>query len=260
MDNYFNSSRFFNLLKKYTRENWSFYLMSLLVLAGIMLLFFSFVAYESNGALAYQSEIQFIIYVVCFLLSGSIFSSTVFSHFGDRKSGVMSFMLPCSRFEKFLVGWVFAFIVFPLLYTLVFYLIDWLTISSISLNHTGHIEYHNVLSLESDRYMIFIIYLLLGSVAFWGSIVFDSLHFIKIGAVAFILGFVITLANTFFLDRFITETIGGLLPFGGITFKLKEEYERVNIDSDLNYMIGTVCAIVPMLWLSTYYKLKEKEV
>ena len=260
MSNTFNSTRFIQLFKKHTRENFSFYLMSLLVLTGILIVFFSYLAYETDGQLAYNKSLQYRIYLIFILLSGSIFSSTVFSHLGNSRSRTMSLILPSSSFEKFLVGWLYIFVIFPILYTLIFYILDFAIVFSTLPKGNHSLKIWNVFSMEREEYIVFVLFYLLTSAGFWGAIVFRNLHFIKTAALFFASGILLVMLNTVFIKFMITKPLGASIPFGGLSFYLKENYYNINIDSDLTYSIGTIALIVPIIWLSAYFKLKEKEV
>jgi hypothetical protein len=260
MNNYFDLSRFLQLFKKQTKENLRFYLMSLVVIAGILVILFGYLAYRTEGKLAYQADLQFKVYLICFLLSGAIFSSTIFSHFGDKKSCIMAIVLPCSRLEKFFVGWIYVFIIFPLIYSILFYLIDWSFVMSLSPKARGVVAFYNIFSAEEEQYIVFPIYLLLASLGILGAIGFRNLHFIKAGALFFGCAFLLVGINTFFLNRLIVNTLGGNMPFGGLSFIAGSEYYNINIENSLTYLIGTICIVAPMIWWSAYLKLKEREV
>jgi len=260
MNNILDSGRFLQLFNKHTRENFRFYLMSLLVLTGLLVIFFSYIAYETEGRLSYDRELQFRIYLIFFLLSGAIFSSTVFSHFGNKRSRTMSLILPSSNFEKFLVGWIYVFVLFPILYTLVFYLLDFAMAFCVPRKGRDSFKIWNVFVADEQHYMVFLLFYLLTSVGFWGAIMFKNLHFIKTAASFFAAGSLLVMANTAFIKCLIIKPLGASMPFGGLSFFLKDNYYNLIIDSSLTYVIGTISVIVPVLWLSAYFKLKEKEV
>ncbi len=259
MNNYFDVSRFLNLFKKHTAENLKIYLMSLIVLGGILVLFFAFVAYMTKVNLAFP-EVQNKIYFVTFLLSGAIFSSTVFSALSDTKNAIMTLLLPSSKIEKFLVAWTYIFIFFPIFFTALFYAVDSLFLFSLNPRHDVQAAFYNVFSADKEHYMVFIIYLVLASISFLGAVMFVKLHFIKTAALFFVIVLCLVLINSFLIHQLITPLSGVNVPFSGLRWQQDDEYYVVNIDSDLTYMIVTVCIISPVIWLSTYWKLKEKEV
>jgi len=259
MNNYFDLTRFVNLFKKHLSENLKLYLMSLIVLGGILILFFCYLSYMTPVNLAFPN-VQFVIYFPTFLLSGCIFSSIGFSGLGDKKNAIAALLLPSSKIEKFLVPWIYVFILFPIFFTALFYALDALFLFSLNPKDDKRIEFYNVFSPEGNRHLVFIVYLLLASVAFLGAILFEKIHFIKIAAIFFVFAFCFLWLNTFFLSYLTTWGIGPSMPFSGLRFDYENNNVALNVDNDIAYMVGTVCTIAPLLWLSTYLKLKEKEV
>src|SRR5688572_12726562 len=119
MNQTFNLKRFSLLFIKHTTDNYKTYLMAFSVLLGVLFLSMGFVAYMSKD-LSVRTQIPFFIFV--FLIAGSIFTSIIFSDFGNKKKAIAILTLPVSNFEKYLIGWIYSFIIFQFLYIPAFYL------------------------------------------------------------------------------------------------------------------------------------------
>src|ERR1700730_4723791 len=116
----FSMIRFCRLFKKHTKEHYRNYLMSIVVLVGVMILGGSFLVYMADIQL--DKNIQTFLFFTIMLVAGTIFTSTVFADLGERKKAISWLVLPASHFEKYLVAWIYSFLLFILVYTVIFYL------------------------------------------------------------------------------------------------------------------------------------------
>ena len=167
------------LFRKHTLENYRMYLMSVGVLAGLLLLLMGFAAFVNDGYLLVGFQEAF--FVIVLLISGCIFTSLVFADLGDKKKAIPALTLPASHFEKYLVNWLYSFLIFQLLFIGLFYLIAAIVIS---FGHEVPGRENVLLNLfDKDRmaYMAFVLYPIMHSIMFFGSIYFEKLHFIKSG-------------------------------------------------------------------------------
>ncbi|MGY0041531.1 ABC transporter ATP-binding protein [Pedobacter sp. NJ-S-72] len=99
MNNIFSFQRFFKLLSKHTREQYKTYLISTAVLIGILSLMLGFTAYLSGGELGVRAQIAY--FYIFLFLSGTIFTSMVFTDLSDKKKSIPALTLPVSNFERF---------------------------------------------------------------------------------------------------------------------------------------------------------------
>lgn len=266
MNNVFNISRFANLFKKHTTEHYKGYLMSLAVLMGILLAFCSFFAYVAKSAMT--AEAQFGIYIVFMLVAGTIFTSGVFSDLSETKKAIATLTLPASHFEKFVVKWLYSYLVFGVLYTCIFYTVM-IPISSAAVEQGGHVALLNIFRADnlSD---IFISYTLAHAITFLGAIIFKKMHFIKTGFVMMGIFIVIVTANKWIMEGLIGRKISGAFPF--INFDFTEDTRTVLGNTSTNYNIALhnssstisghvlVIAITLLFWAAAYSRLKEKQV
>lgn len=249
------------LFKKHTLENYHTYLMSVAVLAGIMLLSLGLSSY-GNGYLS--QSVQFGFFVAFLLLAGCIFTSMIFTDLGDKKKAIPALTLPASSFEKYFVGWLYSFVIFQVLYVALFYLIATIVVQ---FGHPSIPQRDNsVINLFTNDfrphpYYAFIIYTFLHSITFLGAIYFEKMHFIKTAFAFFIGAFILGLINKPIMDSMIKEIINGVTIFGPVIITNDKQNWIIRQTSLQDYKGAIVLGLVVLvLWISAYYKLKEKEV
>lgn len=247
------------LFRKHTVENYKTYLMSTGVLAGLLILFMGVFSFTNDGflLLGFQEGI----FVVFLLLAGCIFTSLVFADLGDKKKAIPALTLPASHFEKYFVSWLYSFLIFQLLYVALFYLIASIVIS---FGHDVPGRENVLLNIfDKDRmaYGAFIIYPILHAVILFGAIYFEKLHFIKTSFAFFIGIFLLGLLNKPIMALMIDHKILGTTIFSPLNITDGKNYWEIKPAEIQTYTICIVLGvIVVLLWVSAYYKLKEKEV
>jgi len=122
MNNTFKLDRFLLLFKKHCVENIKQNLLATVVLAGILLVAFVYIMFMTRKAPT--NEIQLGVFTTFFLLTGSIYTSTIFGDLAGKKKAIYGLILPTSQLEKYFVAWIFTNVVFPIVYVAVYYLID----------------------------------------------------------------------------------------------------------------------------------------
>jgi hypothetical protein len=258
MNNTFSFKRFAMLFKKHTLEHAKMYLMSAGVLAGVLFLILGFVAYTTGGQL--PPGAQTVIFILFLLFAGSIFTSLSFAALGDKRKAIPVLTLPASHFEKYLVVWIYSFIIFQLIFVGVFYLADGIVLSLCS-SATNHVQVLNLFDDRYDSYMAFIIYMVLHAFAFLGAVYFEKQHFIKTSFVFFAMIIAFVFVNYAILSSMLNIEVLKNTPFSGLRFI--ENGRNLNIRAQINfnyYHVAAVCITALLLWSSAFFRLKEKEV
>jgi hypothetical protein len=256
MNDLFNAKRFALLFIKHTAEHYKTYLMALAVLIGVMVLGGSFLVYLIPGAI--DKQVQGVLYVPILFLAGTIFTSTVFADFGDPKKAIASLTLPASNFEKFLVGWLFSYVLFFFVFTGSFYLI------LVILLHLKHFqnqpaEFFNIFSWNA--FFLFTEFSLLHSITICGAIVFNKLQFIKTAFCFFIAIAFLILVNTLFIEASIGREIRPAIPFSNIEFVENNRFYDVGAIRQTDMAVPwLIIAVAIIFWTAAYYRMKEKEV
>jgi hypothetical protein len=246
--------------KKHTLEHSKTYGLSIAVLFGVIFLVLLFFSMMNRWHLSNQMQII----VLVFTMSGfgSIFGSMVFADLGDRSKVIPALMLPSSHFEKFLVGLLYSYFIFLIVYVASFCLADYIVVS-IGNHDLEEDKMINVFETTGRRpAMAFMMFTLFHAFVFWGSIVFKKMHFIKTTIVFFLCLGAISLINGFVLNMFFAgHTEFSIdMPFTGIGIINKDNFMRVRPGDEFDTYGKVVFVLVVLLfWTTTYFKLKEKE-
>ena len=258
MNNVFSLSRFCRLFVKHTAEHYKSYLMSLAVLIGVMLLGGSFVTYLIPYGFM-DVGLQSILFVAIMLLAGTIFTSTIFTDLGDNKKAVAYLTLPASHFEKYLVAWLYTFVIFIIVFTGSFYLILSILINA---KHFAGQKPKMFNVFENNGEMdVFLLFLLFQSISFYGAVLFKKLHFIKTAFSFFICMGVFIIINKITLDVLLGQSVVPTMPFSNVRFIQAKSEVLINIGlRQDNYGFYLISALAIIFWVAAYYRLKEKQV
>jgi hypothetical protein len=254
MNNIFNINRFARLFIKHTAEHYKSYLMSLSVLLGVMILGGSFIIYMIDMPM--EGNMQLALFGIILLLTGTMFTSTIFIDIGDKKKAMAALTLPASHFEKFLVGWLYSFGIFLLVYTSCFYLVM-LFLTTVKHFPGQHAEIFNI--FHRGWLPISLLYAFLHAIAFCGAIFFKRLHFIKTAFVFFIGLAILIVINKLFLEALLGKDVMMNLPFGGVRFTDNKTAINITEAQELKlYLLLGASSFI--LWTASYFRLKEKQV
>jgi hypothetical protein len=242
------------LFKKHTIENLKFYAMGIVVVIGIVVLWLGFHTIMSKSPL--PPEMQWVFYWMFLLAFGTIFISTLFEAFGNRKKSIITLILPASHLEKFLVGLTYSVIIFPVIYTACYYLADVFTLSL----KPGNAELFNIFSSDPRTSFLCRVYLLLNSIALLGAIYFEKFHFIKIAFSFFIAIIIILVVNNQVIKALTPSAIEDG-PFYQTRVREGEgSFIIMLAKSSQNIYDWLVYGLCIPIWIAAYYKIKEKQV
>lgn len=252
----FSINRFGKLFKKHTKEHYRTYLMSIAVLVGVMILGGSFLVYMVEVQL--DKNFQTFFFFTIMLMAGTIFTSTVFSELGERKKAITWLLLPASHFEKYLVAWIYSFLLFIVVYTMIFYLA---LFAALNIPH-GHEHRIFILNIfEKQILQMFLVYAFLHSIAFVGAVYFEKLHFIKTAFTFFIIIAALIIINKGLLTALLGRTVDASPPFGYLRFGDTGQAVDIKISSqDSPYQLYLIIILTFILWVGAYFRLKEKQV
>ena len=257
MSNSFNFKRFGLLFKKHSVENFKAYLLLIAVFIGIVTILIGLMT--EMGTQVITLNTQAITFMFLMQLAGTIFTSNIFANLGDKRKAIATLVLPASAFEKFLVGWIYSYLFFQLVFTVVFYTIVWAF-----LRLQGSAPLLNVFSdkqhFHPGLYIAYLIYAFLNAIAIYGAVYFKKMHFIKIAFIFFVIGLIIWLGNDAVLSSMIHHSVTNP-PFTGLSFMSDHGFYNVKA-SDLGNKLVCVMFIVVsfIMWTATYFRLKEKQI
>jgi hypothetical protein len=275
MNSYFDLNRWLLFVGKHWNENKKRYLMSLGAIGGLLVLWYSFLMIV-NKRNPLNIEIQAVAYFVGLFLTGCLFASIQFNELGDGPKGISYLLLPASMFEKLLSAILFSVVLYFICYTAVYYIVDFIMVKLSNSMITARYQQENISGFQSQEivnvfvspnasvnlfYYILIIYFSVQSIFLLGSIYFVKHSYIK----TLVWGLIVFLVLVFWEHKIIES----FMPHGSFfkPFTIYRVFENGKdlmirlpewISSILLFLM--MYTLPPILWIVTYFRLKEKEV
>src|SRR5450631_982459 len=244
MKNNFSLFRFGRLFKKHTKEHYRNYLMSIAVLAGVMILGGSFLVYMADVQL--DKNIQTFLFFTILMLAGTIFTSNVFADLGEKKKAIAWLSLPASHLEKYMVAWIYSFLLFIIVYTLSFY---FALFFAVNLQHVHNHRRVIMNVFEKQTMMFYLVYAFLHAIAFFGAVYFEKLHFIKTAFSFFIIMGILILMNKVLLSVLLGRTVDASPPFGNMRFTDNSQIVDIKIESQNSpFMLYLLIILAFIFW------------
>ncbi|UOR04121.1 hypothetical protein MUN82_14350 [Hymenobacter aerilatus] len=258
MHNLFSFQRFGRLFRKHTAEHLREYLMGAAVLFGGILVLMLALSLLQGGSM--NADVQTIFFVVFLLGAGTFFTSTIFQQFGSKNRAIAAFCLPASTLEKYLVGWLYSFVLFVLVYVPVFYLANGIVLLLFNTQENYH-EAVGLFSAEHRPYSAFYIYAALHAVTLVGAIAFEKAHFVKTAFVFFGMLGVLTVLNFQVLKTVFGQELALSFPFNDLRFSTPHSFYTVGLPDNQTQWVGLVFAVLTgLFWAAAYARLREKQV
>ncbi len=257
MQNSFSFSRLWLLIKKQWFDNARLYLLSWLALVGVLSLVFFCWAFFNTGN-RYDAEDSFVIFLLFLFPVGFIFANTTFQALGNKAKGTDWLMVPATLSEKLLTGIVYALVIFPVLYTGIFVVIQLITFFLITLN--PHNNLSQVRDFWSDLKIAAMFFIPLQAAFLLGSVFFQRYTFVKTVLAIMIIGAVYAL-----IIHFLTRSLfSGHLHFNSLFSVRTWEGDDSKIYSLTKWVTEVSEWVLKYIWtpvllVATYFRLKEKE-
>jgi len=277
MNSVFDFNRWVLYTSKHWNENKKKYLLSLGAIGGLLILWYSFLILITRDN-PMGENIQMVTYYVGFNLIGCLFASLMFADLNEGASAIHFLMLPASAFEKLLTGILFSLVLFFVSYTLIYYVVDYAIVKWISAiaAETGHYtkadygftsKVVNVFVAPPDMGENAYMYIMLACIGVQSMYLLGSVYFVKYNFIKTMVSvLVIFLAFVFFVHKVIS-----LFMPNGAFFEPFSVYRVFNGDKGdlairLPEWLNSIClflfkySLAPVMWVATYFRLKEKEV
>jgi hypothetical protein len=265
MNNTFDFSRTSLLVKRQWVENKKLFLMASFGIVGIIIVIDSLLMTWEIGNI--NIDARFSIFLLSFYFGGSVFTNYIFKDLSDKNSSTSFLLVPASHFEKFLTGVFYTFIVFPIVFLSLFYVVD-LGFVTVGNNIKDGLKVPGIKNIQLHTFMvnskniremsgqIIGFWLVIQAFVLAGAVQFEARSYIKTAfmgfALLFLIGFLAYLSNELFLED--------------ITMQFQSKgYSRelVKPTKDLfDNILGIILIYVlpSILLVITYFKLKEKQV
>lgn len=274
MNQFFSFKRFTLLVRKHWADNKKRYGLSVLAFIGLLTTWFVFTMLTEFDSVPMGREVQTITFFLALFALGTFYASQYFSDLGSRSKGINFLLVPASTFEKLLCSLLYTVLLFFVVYTASFYLVDVLMVGvakTFSETTEAGVQptVFNVFDMlifpfNRDTTFNFLLFFFSVQSAFLlGSVYFEKYSFIKTIICCFAAAFILFFLIYFFNDKLLPP---GSYPKGFFTayrFRVDGVNERLVqipawIGQVLRYLI--LYGVAPFLWIVTYYRLKEKQV
>lgn len=273
MNQFFNFNRFSLLVIKHWADNKKRYLLSVLAFFGLLIGWYIFTMLV-DPRFPMGRGLQMITFFFSLFTVGSFYSSQYFRDLGSRSKGINFLLVPASAFEKVLCSLLYTVVLFFVVFTAAFYLVDILMVW-IGQNYVSDIPYpadqkgllnvFNAAKLDASpktTVNILWIYFSIQSLFLLGSVYFEKYSFIKTIIAGFILFFLLFCFVYFVYDMMPKgDYTNGILTSYVVRGSGKDNY-LVKLPDWFGYLLYYVFmyGTAPFLYLVTYFRLKEKQV
>lgn len=247
MNEVFNLKRFGLLFKEQTSKNLKLFLMGTVLVFAVLfaLILISIIAMNDQHL---KFDIRLGYYAFFLFPSALLLSSIWFSYLSKKAPEIGNLLLPVSAFERILVAFIINVIIFSLLYLLIVLSIELILFQDFTiLQYVFHFF---------EYYTFYAALFLLQSIFLIGSLIFKKAATIKTGFSIFVILIILQLISTITLRLVFTKIPSS--NFGDMFFNnsyhlIKPAYSGT-MDNIIIYM-G-----FPLIWVASYFKLKEKQV
>lgn len=284
MNQFFDFNRWSLLTARHWSENKRRYLLSIAAIAGLMIIVF-ILSFIFDPQRPVTQDFQLGIYFVGLALIGFFFASIIFSDLSSKSKGMNFLAVPASHFEKLLVALLYTIVIFFLVYTTIFYLIDLLMVNVGNSVSRGWMERRN---LDLSKFVpekvanVFVVkayaegrmdvnpffYLFLAYFAIQSAFILGSVYFVRFGFIKTIISIVVIgLLFIYLIYQLGENGVPHGFNYSSLTswteFNFNAENMRmVKLPGWIESVIETILkySLAPLFWVITYHRLKEKEI
>jgi hypothetical protein len=282
MNQVFDFKRWLFLVGKHWGENRKKYLLSLVALAALLIIWDIFVMLMEQRT-PFVVEMQVATYYIGMAIVGCLFGSLIFAEAASGPRAMHFMSVPASIVEKLLCALLYGVVLFFICYTVVFYLVDF-TMVKLS---NGILEQYwkerdpsyifveakvvNVFTKPPNTgpdfpnifFYFFLLYFNIQSAFLLGSIYFSGYSFIKTCIALLVVFLLVILYMANVLDGFMPK---GHFGDGFFTYIISGKDGEPSRGANLPGWMATsikflfMYGFMPLFWIATYFRLKEKEV
>jgi len=269
MNQTFSFQRFSLLVAKHWAENRKRYLLSILAFISLLFVWFLFVMLtDSSHPLA--SGLQEITFVFTLFLVGPFYASQYFNELSSKTKGTNYLMVPASALEKLLCSVLYSIVLF--------FIVDFLVILTANIAHPSYNNTQlpdgrnlkavatNMFTIkaggageQSISYYFLSIFLAVQSAALLGSIYFNKYSYIKTAISLALIFLIVALLEIKILMSFMPKG-----HYWGTGFEIYADGTKKVVllpawtKTVLELLLFNAFPII--FWITTYFRLKEKEV
>jgi hypothetical protein len=273
MNQTFSFQRWSLLVAKHWAENRKRYLLSIVAFMSLIMVWYVFVMLtdEQNPLAKGLQDITF--YFSLFII-GPFYASQFFKSLGSKSKAVDYLMVPSSTLEKTIVGIFYVVILFPIVFTATFYLVNTIAVSLANLFHPSYnadisnvANITNVLDLNGGRFnpapYILLLFFGIQSAFLLGSVYFAQYSYVKTAISLSLVCLTVAFVGLYVPSQWMPR--GGFLQ-SPVEYTVHsgnwEDRKMVTLPAWIGEVLEYIFlyAFHPIFWITTYFRLKEKEV
>lgn len=272
----FDLGRWALLVKQHWIENKKRYLLSIAAMAGILFMWFFFVALSDQSD-PMNADVQRGTYFFLLLVGGCFYASQFYKDLGSRSRAINYLLIPASSFERLLVSLLYVVVLFFLVFTAIYYIVDTIMVMAVNMLHPTYSEanasgvlrqasvvnvFGRTIGKVNGTPLFFAAYFALQAAFLLGSVYFEKYSFVKTVISLFTVLLGLWLINSFLFEAILPE--GGMNGLGSflVTNNKTETTYLVELPTVMSDILGMLArwAFPIFFWVITYFRLKEKEV
>jgi hypothetical protein len=256
MNQFFSFKRFNFLVSKHWADNKKRYGLTVLAFIGVLIVWFLLILLMAEEQVLSPGMQESTFFFLLFA-GGTFYASQYFRDLVSRPKGGNFLLVPASTFEKFLCSLLYTAVLFLIVFTAAFYLVDFLMVAfANSISWTGKpagkISVFNLFKVDFFRFnsqvtLNFLLFFFsVQSVFLLGSVYFKRYSFLKTVISGFIIGFLVFAFAWFLYSQGLVQ-------------------DDVAVSGELSNWKAwglslAAYAFAPILWTLTYFCLKAKQV
>jgi hypothetical protein len=279
MNQVFSFQRFTLVVAKHWAENKRRYVLSVLAFIGLLSLWFLFLLFFIQRS--FDEDKQIGTYLFSLYLGGAIYASQYFRDLGSRPRAINYLMTPASTAEKVLCSLLYTLVLFFVVCTVAFYLVDFVFVAIANVIHpyyNGSVRFDgeaakavvtNVFDVHTNKPStyensvsepVFFIAAFSQTAFLLGSIYFSRYSFIKTVIALFLLFVLMLTLATWYQKQVLPGSFGSNITQYEV--RTDSAFKLVQLPPWVGSLIWvlSIFVLIPLLWLTTYFRLKEKEV
>ncbi|KQS41292.1 hypothetical protein [Pedobacter sp. Leaf194] len=272
MNNTFNINRFGLLLKRQWLDFGKIYLISLLVILGVVIGFYAWNSpsplklnnYDGDGNL--DMRFRYGLFLILGFIFISVVASSYYALLGQKPRAILELMTPASTFEKFLAGVFYTAVLSLATYLILYYLVDLSFVKYINAHLSEFkvdgakqssmkpVESISAQIFSDENYRHYFLHFisvpfLITSVFLLGSVYFNRFHYIKTAISVMIF----TGAASYLIFKSVNLLTRNMV-------NVSHGGHRNNEQLAFLLIFLITAALTLIFWAITYIRLKEKEV
>lgn len=277
MNQQFSFQRLGLLIANHWAENKKRYTLSFLAMVGLLLLWFVFVMLTDDHDPMHVNLQQVTFFFALFLV-GPFYASQFFKDLNSKSKGINYLMVPGSTLEKAVCAILYAVVFFFVAFTLAFYIADGISVMIANAVHPSYTIPQNGNTLKASIVNVFIIrdtedvgsvsrillliFLAAQSLALLGSIYFGQYSYIKTAITVCLLFLFIVLIETMFFSKLLPRGSFNMDAGAFVFYDQNDQSKIVRLPAWVSSGVSFLFqyAFAPIFWITTYFRLKEKEI